>query len=478
MNGDSMAERKLRRLQVNRTDQLAHIREELLRLGDHESLRQLDASMAEWRKSEGAAPYDPVTALMRHVTGEMKTALRDLGFPQERLDTVVVCSFPQDDVSAQMTPFADGSGLVEVSDSILTLAGEYGQFSGIGLARIGSRGALRGILEAFRAARGGAMGGDPAVLTALLRYYNVNQRVFGKSAKLGHRTSPQVMEVGSLVTLQAARFVIGHELAHHVLEHRTPLSAFSPGEHVPACTGDQRLELDADLLAYRATVRASERELAGTPAEPAIQFSSLLGPLVAMLAVHVTEQALFVRSGTTHPPARTRAQLLLDRIDERERNVATLFLSTLLTATERSAVFDGSAPVFDWEWAVRSPDLLSSQPQEYLRTITVLDRLQSQSRDSLVEVMERMAEDAGSWVAEGARLAAAGNCVASLGCWGVDEATAAVLADPRRALLFHTLVDEIRTGLAKRGTPDTALLRVSVAAGCLAGSGLKAAAGQ
>ncbi|MFF2523866.1 M78 family metallopeptidase domain-containing protein [Streptomyces liangshanensis] len=473
-----MAERKLRRMQVNRTDQLAHIRAELVRLGDHESLRQLDASVAEWRKSEGTAPYDPVTTLMRHVTGEMKTALRDLGFAQERLDTVVVCSFPQNDVSAQMTPFADGSGLVEVSDSIMTLAGLYGQFSGIGLARIGARGALRGMIEAFRAAREGAMGGDPAVLTALLRYYNVNQRVFGKSAKLGHRASPHVMEIGSLVTLQAARFVIGHELAHHVLEHRTPLSAFSPGEHVPACTGDQRLELDADLLAHRATERASEREFAGTAAEPAIQFSSLLGPLVAMLAVHVTEQALFVRSGTTHPPARTRAKLLLDRIGEGEQNVATLFLGTLLTATERSAVFDGSAPVFDWEWVVRSPDLLSTQPQEYLRTITLLDRLQSRPRPSLVEMMERMAEDAGGWVAEGVRLAVAGNCAAALVSWGVDEETATVLADPRRALLFHTLVDEIRTGLAQRGTPDKELLGVSVAAACLVGSGLKAAAGR
>ncbi|MYV53945.1 hypothetical protein [Streptomyces sp. SID3212] len=476
--GESMAERKLRRLLVNRTDQLAHIREELARLGDHESLRQLDASMAEWRKSEGPSPYDPATALMRHVTEEMKTALRDLGFPQERLDTVFVCSFPQDDVSAQMTPFADGSGLVEVSDSILTLAGLYGQFSGIGLARIGARGPVRGLFEALRAARAGAMGGDPAVLTALLRYYNVNQRVYGKSAKLGHRAEPLVMEIGSLVTLQAARFVIGHEIAHHVLGHRTPMSAFSPGEHVPACSGDQRLELDADLLAHRATVRASEREFVGTEAEPAVQFSSVLGPLVAMLAVHVTEQALFVRSGTTHPPARIRAKLLLDRIDEREQQVATLFLGTLLTATERSAVFDGSAPVFDWEWVDRSPDLLSTQPQEYLRSITVLDRLQSRSRDSLVELMERMAEDAGSWVADGARLASGGNYEGALRSWGVDAETVAVLADSRRALLFHTLVDEIRTGLAKRGTADTALLGASVAAACLAGSGLRSAAGR
>ncbi|MFS8199268.1 hypothetical protein ACLVWQ_11335 [Streptomyces sp. CWNU-52B] len=471
MNDESMAARKLRLMQINRADQLAHIREELLRLGDHESLGALDATMSDWRNSEWASEGDdPATASLRLVTEQVKTALRDLGFSKERLDSVLVCSFPKDDVSAQMTPFADGSGLVEVSDSILTLAGQYSQFSGIGLARIGSRGRLRGFFEALRAAREGAMGGDPAVLTALLRYYNVNQRVYGKSAKLGHRVGPGVVEVGDLVMLQAVRFVVGHEIAHHVLEHRTPVSAFSPGEHIPACSGDQRLELDADLLAYRAVGRALEREFEGTETEQAIQFPSLLGPLVAMLAVHVTERALFVRSGTTHPPARTRAQSLLDRIDERERKVAMLFLSTLLTATERSAVFDGSEPVFDWEWVVRTPDLTSPQPQEYLRRVAMLDQLQSRPRESLAEVLERTAETAGSWVAEGARLAAGGDGTAALRSWGVDEETVAVLTDPRRALLLHTLVDEVRTGLVRRGTADAALLTVSVAAGCLAGS--------
>lgn len=198
MTDESMAERKRRRLEPNRADQLEAMRERLAELGDHEGLEQLNDSMSNWQLDESAARYgSPAEAMVETVTAEIKAALLDLGASQERLNTVHVSSTLQNDVSAKMTPFSDGSGLVEISDAVLTLSGQYSQFSAVGLTRIGAGGAVRGRIAAFRAAVKGSMAGDPAVLTGLLRYYNVNQRVYGLSAKLGLRTAPAATETAA-----------------------------------------------------------------------------------------------------------------------------------------------------------------------------------------------------------------------------------------------------------------------------------------
>ncbi|MFJ6918639.1 hypothetical protein ACIQUX_32410 [Streptomyces sp. NPDC101133] len=470
---ETMAERRRRALEVNRTDQLADMRERLRELGDHTSLTELDAAMAGWQSTEWAGQYtDPLTGMLELTTADVKSALREQGIPQERLDSVQVCTVPQDDVSALMTPFADRSGLVTISDSVLSLAGQYAQYTGRGLARL-SAGPVRGRLRAFRSVTRGTLEEDPAVLTAYLRYYNVNQRVYGLSAKLGLNASPKEAETGSLVALQATRFVIGHEIAHHALGHSSPASAFSPGERLPVCSPDQRRELDADMLAYRAAERAAERDFARvTAAVPAHGFTALLGALVAMVALHATERALFVRCGATHPPARARATLLLDQAPPAEQQIAGLFLHPLVTATEDASAFGEAGRPFDWERVAASRELSSSQPDSYLRAITLLDTLQCQSRDALVEILERTAPDAGVWLTDGARLVNAGEPAAALALWGVPEAVAERQCDPGRALRFHSLVAALRKSLTARGMPDRAILSTSVAAAQLTATAL------
>ncbi|MFF6997736.1 hypothetical protein ACFY93_22630 [Streptomyces sp. NPDC008313] len=466
---ETMAQRRRRALEINRADQLADMRERLRELGDHASLAELDAGMAGWQRTEWAGQYaNPMVGMLELTTADVKSALREQGIPQERLDSVQVCAVPQDDVSALMTPFADRSGLVRISDSVLSLAGQYSQYTGRGLARLAA-GPVTGRLRAFRSATRGTWEEDPAVLTAFLRYYNVNQRVYGLSAKLGLHTSPQETEVGSLVALQATRFVIGHEIAHHALGHSSPASAFSPGEHLPVCSADQRRELDADMLAYRATVRASERDAAGVAAPvPAHGFIALLGALVAMVAVHATERALFVRCGATHPPARARATLLLDQAPPAEQQFAGLFLRPLLAATENASAFGEAGRPFDWEWVAASRDLSSSHPDSYLRAITLLDTLQCQSREALVQILERTVPDAGVWLTDGARLVGEGEPAAALTVWGVPEAAAKRLCDPGRALRFHSLVSALKESLTELGMPHRAILSTSVAAAQLA----------
>jgi hypothetical protein len=82
-----------------------------------------------------------------------------------------------------------------------------------------------------------------------------------------------------------------------VLGHDLEPSGFTPGEHLPACAGDEQRELDADLLAYRALARSFETDLAAVPGMRVARPLPLLGALIAMLAVHSTERALFVRCG-------------------------------------------------------------------------------------------------------------------------------------------------------------------------------------
>src|SRR5882757_6212638 len=131
------------------------------------------------------------------------------------------------------------------------------------------------------------------------------------------RDGSSLVKVSELIGLEAANFVIGHEMAHHVLGHATT-RGFAPGEELPVCSDNELQELEADLFACRASLRASERELAETPAAGTdIQIFALLGALIAMLAVHSTEEALFLRRGNSHPPARTRASLLLNEVGER-----------------------------------------------------------------------------------------------------------------------------------------------------------------
>ena len=196
----------------------------------------------------------------------------------------------------------------------------------------------------------------------------------------------------------------------------------------------------------------------------------MLGALVAMLALHATEQALFVRRGVSHPPARARAALLLEQLGSQEQQFTRLFLSSLLSATENACAFSESARVFDWQWVAAAPALSSAQPVEYLRRIAELDALQCWSAEALADVMEVLDRQTGVRVAEGARLATGGRPEAALLSWGLSEDVVAALCDPDRALLFHTLVSRLRRSFTELGMPRSPALTAAVTAAQLAGS--------
>ncbi|HEX5406236.1 MAG TPA: hypothetical protein VFX16_28495 [Pseudonocardiaceae bacterium] len=451
------------------------MRRRLAELNADEDSRLLDANMSEWLRVKAPdQPANPVAALLEGTLEQVVAAMVDLGVSRERLAAVRIASSLADEVSAGIQPFSDGSALVMISDSIITLAMLYGQYAGSALSHIGSAGPVRGIWRTLRATLNGGLGEDPAVLTGLLRYYNINQRVYGLSAKLGFRVNSAAEEACMLISTLALWFILGHELAHHALGHNSPASGFSPSECLPVCSADQQLELDADMLAYRVAVRSFQREisktpeLAGTAIPAAADVFAALGAAVAMLVVHSDEQALFVRRGSSHPAAPGRAALLLGRLDPKMRQFADLCLKNMLIACEASSTFTATSPAFDWARFAAEPRIDTPHPAQYLQGIAQFDALQRLPGPDIVTVLERIGADSSSAaVGDGTRLAVTGSPGAALRAWGVPDDKVDTIGDHTRALTFHTLVANVATGFTVLPLPEKAVRPAAVAAATL-----------
>jgi hypothetical protein len=467
--GGSMAERRMRDLTPDRAAHAEDLRAGMAELRMAREAALFDATMSEWSTTEWAVEHgDPITALLRHTASELAGAMVELGNDPARLATVRVCATLREDVAAQMRPFADGSGLVMISDAILSLAGVYARYAGDAFAQIMVGGKIRGLWRAFRATLKGGLGEDPAMLTGQLRYYNVSQRVYGLAAKLVEDERPDAIPLTGMLQAMAVYFIVGHEIAHHALGHNSAPSGFFPGEHLPVCSEDAQRELDADLLAYKASVLAVHREAAASDNADAAKVvagaavMAALGALIAMMVVHSTEHALFIRRGTTHPAASARASLLLDQLPASDQSFARLFLANLLAATEASSVFEPGATPFAWEWFARSPQLDIPHSDDYLRLIFTLDNGQCQSTATLIEWLGNGGFDESSLVGRGARLAASGQAEAAFLAWGVPTETAERMCDRNRALAFHTVVESLRSAFTEPDVPADAMLAVTV----------------
>ncbi|RZU16194.1 hypothetical protein EV645_3744 [Kribbella rubisoli] len=437
MSDETMADRRYRMLEPDRSVELEQMRAKLVELGDTASLKTLGKMERGFDRFDKGKHGDPMKGLLMTISEEVRSAMRDLGADTDKLESARVGSTLREEVSAQLTPFSDGSGLAMISDAVLSLAFLYCQYAGV---------VTRSKAAWFRR---GTTARDESLLIGLLRYYNVNQRVFGLAGKLGWRTSRRAMLTSYLVGMNAARFIVAHELSHHVLGHSSAPSGFSPGEHLPVCSDSQRLEMEADEFAFRTVRRA---------AGP-FERSALTGALMAMLAIHSTEQALFVRRGVTHPAAATRASYLLQQVDPELQSYADNFIGTFLKATELSSDFSESAQPFEWEQYAAARDVTSSHPVDYLRTISLLDQLQCSPDQRLVDAVAKSALPIA-----GAGASYAGDVRRALATWGLGSEQIDSMLDPNRALTFHTLYEAIQASLMAQGMPPAERIGIPLAA--------------
>jgi hypothetical protein len=218
----------------------------------------------------------------------------------------------------------------------------------------------------------------------------------------------------------------------------------------------------------------------------AAEFVGLLGALLAMVAVHSTESALFVRRGTTHLPARTRASLLVNHMlsDERlrsleravggpdwrvtdrfevDRGTVDMMMCDVLVATEAAGRFAADGPTLDW---ARFPRLagVEQPPPRYVRHIARLDAVMCETDPSLVEIISTAADGAGGAAGTGARLARAGRTRDAMTTWGLPAETVERLHDENRALAFHTLVANLRCGSVLKASREVAVAAATLVA--------------
>jgi hypothetical protein len=461
MTEPTMAERKYELLAPDRDVQFEVMRERMAELGDTGGAAALDA-MFEAYHQVGPPGVHPVAAFVDETAKWLRAAMADLGLPADRIATACVGTTLREDVSAQTQPFADGSGLVLISDAVLSLVNVYGSYCGASFQVFASVGPVRRLWRTLRAVRAGGFGGDPGELTGLLRYHNVNQRLYGLAAKVSLRSTTEAQALSSMVAAMAANFVVGHELAHHALGHESPVSGLSPSEHLPVCSDEQQQELEADLLAYRASLRAWDLQLADAPETAKLQASgsldvfAALGAAIAMLVVECVEQGLLIRRGCTHPRARDRADRLLAELDPKLRQFAGMFLRDLVTATEAATDFSG--PPFDWDRFAANERVETPLPPDYLRAIARFDTLQCLPDDDA----SRMLTELGSVPAAGASLASQGDAAGALSTWGVTPDDVALMVDRDRPLAFHTVVERLH--LAFTDVPDDRRMTAAVLA--------------
>ncbi|GAA2863832.1 hypothetical protein Acy02nite_72350 [Actinoplanes cyaneus] len=472
----SMAEILATRIRSDREDQLEEMIQRLTELDAADDLAQLDENTRGWRQSEWSARHDnPVDGLIAELIADVMAAMADLTDRPERLARVFVVTLKQESVAARLRQLADGSALVYFSDATLTLCQLYAGCAAEGLTGLYSGGRLRDLWRVAKSVRDHQrLGADPALLGGLLRYYLVNQRIYALAAKLSHRLTPSAEPLGVWLTAQAVTFVLGHEIAHHVLDHRPAASDSPPADDLSACPLSEQQEFEADLLGYRAAVHVGRRDVARMPAGAGVgadlpEIGAALGALIGMLAIHVTEQGLFIRRGRSHPPAPARAARLLDEFSDRVRRFAEPFQADLLRATRDAADFSASGRSFDPAWFHAQPQVSTPLPLQNLQNVSILDRFQCRTRADHAAVLVGIGEISPFSPAAGAHAGLAGDARGALLGWGVPEATTDELCAEHRALEFSTLVARLRVAFAARGVPEKALL-----AGSLAGAQLLA----
>ncbi|MGV9881149.1 hypothetical protein [Streptomyces sp. NPDC003006] len=464
----TLADRKRALLQADREAALAEKRRQLRELGAHDLLRQLDDYSTSWRQNPWCKPGTDLSIGFVDMVGEeLRAAMADLGASAARLESVRVVTTLDQAVSAQMTPFDDGSGLVIVADGIFGMCSSYCQYLAL-CADTRSHATSRptALWRLLRDLGKGEVFGYEDVLTALLRYHTAHQRALAVSTQLGVRLSPEGEQYAAQLSHLAYRFVVGHEMAHHVLGHSHGPSAFAPGEHLPACSADDRRERDADRLAFQATRRASDKQSHGQWESMVMLERATMAALMAMMALHVAERTLFIHRGCTHPPAAVRTGWLLEQLKPGKQRSTRRLLCVPMKATEAATDLSEHARPFSWQ--ALDPDLVySPMPRSHLEAIGELDALQCETEAFHVAWLERHATTDTAWLGEGARLAAAGEPAPALRRWGVDEGVSRALCNPQRALTFFTLKEHIARSFTERGIAEPWLAPHALVAGML-----------
>lgn len=342
----------------------------------------------------------------------------------------------EQDITAHLSPFSDGSGLVLISDGIIGLLNLFSSlFTRIFVADDTKR--RLGVGNILRTIRNTRWPSSELVdgMAGTLRYYHAQQRFHGSNTRLEIRRAYKASEAVSLFTLTALRFLLAHEASHHFLNHATSPVAFLTEARLPVSSDEQRLEIAADELALRLV-----QECGRTTEEPGDHvFMALVGGVLATLAVDSTERSQFVRTGNSHPPGELRASLLQQAAPSLAVRAIPGVIRALQQSSAMASDFRGALPERCWTATYKAPSVIESARQLGQEEIRRIDTLQTLSGDASLRELARSSET--SRLLAGAAIAHQGNVIEALQVWKVSPRRIEVICDTNIALKYFTLQD-------------------------------------
>lgn len=333
------------------------------------------------------------------------------------IEGLEVAFLPREEVAASCESFPDGSGLVLVSDALITLARRLAAFNSLWRGPSGLRSRL-GRAHKVRVAqeRPNEIAESPEVTAAVaaLRYTTQHIRAWGLSAGLGLRKEECGFRDGALAPV----FVLAHEIGHFVLGHGGEGDARSTAER----------EFEADEFALRAMLGRVVPDRVGVGS----------AVIVALCAMQVWESAALLRDVRAHPPALDRWQAIADVLGAAatELSEGHTFAARVMSA---GAAMPGSLSVRYWD-SLRADDRFEIvHGLSYLKLHQGFDNTESQSLEQRDELISTLAEASPAFI-EGWRTFLADGWEPSFDAWGIDPQA---LLDPGRAVSYWQVVSQI-----------------------------------
>ena len=378
-----------------------------------------------------------------------------IGDGSHDLDDLIFGAWASDEAMAEMSPMPDGSGLVLVSDALLSICVHLSMVNALWFDSTLGKNTLVQLAKMSHAVRQGAQGKLSLIGGAVIRYHLLHLRVHGLPAKLTPVLTENGTRMAEMMSLYAIRFICAHEAAHYLLGHATDPVGMLSAEHLPLIKNSQELEYEADEVAARAVALTNKGE--GWPDPPI----AAAGVMLAIAAISVLEHGTFVRRVRTHPPANMRWQRISHLLDT--TNVNNL-LRGMSLAIEVGGDPAKLLPPTAWDLMSSEPEVMrDGHDSEYLEVHGKLDAMLTLPTHVLVSGLARLNPTGGD-LASGLEQARQRNITGALRAWGVPARRAAQLVERQGNLGFYSTVETLLRSDAVTRLPNSTEQRSTAAA--------------
>jgi Peptidase U49 len=399
------------------------------------SVELLEMAQAEVDRALGLQDQDPMFVVLQMLNEELDRTLESLGMNRAAAAGFVCCSVGAPVVNAWRTEFPDGSALVHLTGALdLVIREMAGLLALVWRRYLANMPFLLGRRDTEAPGRVLDEKSETYVFAALLRYRAIQQRVWGRPSGLVFMEPAETHY--QLARIDAIRFILAHEYAHHVLGHRMGDPQLTPDE------GSQRQELEADDLAL-------DLVFAQEVSEHSVMS---LGVFAAMMALRFADHGSFIRRPHTHPPIEERLEKLLSRSSVSARFVLSLCAEAFDQAVDAAIDPHSSLPTDAWERLLATPLVhLVEGDREEVDMMANVDRILTFSEEQIGNALNTIEDEVGIDLSSGFAALRRGELREALNSWNVAHQDIDRICDPTLELSYYQVHKAmIDTGLARR----------------------------